>query len=206
MKKYVVFAVPVLVIVLLTFMYPAYRTEGEEHSKKAVRDIDAPPPVSLDAFHPPAAEGGKRIPVYMFRMFEINVPFTGIVVDLFENDLENATANFEAFKAQYQEVSKMVPEWEDQFPTEPVEKLGEALSTGDPGLVMPAVGEVGKVCGRCHHANMVDVQQKYHWKNFHDITIQDPLTNEEHGFAQFKLALNANFIGIDLNLQRLNLQ
>jgi len=53
---------------------------------------------------------------------------------------------------------------------------------------------------------MVDVQQKYHWKNFHDITIQDPLTNEEHGFAQFKLALNANFIGIDLNLQRLNLQ
>ena len=43
MKKYVVFAVPVLVIVLLTFMYPAYRTEGEEHSKKAVRDIKASP-------------------------------------------------------------------------------------------------------------------------------------------------------------------
>ena len=42
-KKYVVFAVPVLVIVLLTFMYPAYRTEGEEHSKKAVRDIKASP-------------------------------------------------------------------------------------------------------------------------------------------------------------------
>jgi cytochrome c556 len=166
--------------------------------KKAVMDSGAPPPASLDAFYPPTSEG----PVYLFRMFGIATPFMGITVDLFENDLENAKANFEEFKAQYRDVSKLVPEWEDQFPMEPVEKLGEALLTGDPGQIMPVIGEVGKVCENCHHMNMVKVQQKYHWKNFHDIKVQDPLTNDELGFAQFKLSMEANFVGIGLDLQQ----
>ncbi len=195
MKKFVL-ALPVfsiVVMVILASIHPAYKTEGEEHGSQ---DLAAPPPASLDAFYPPNAEG----PVYQFRMFGIATPFTGITVDLFENDMENVAANFDAFKAQYLEVSKLIPEWEDQFPMEPVDELGSALKTGDPDQVMAAVGNVGKVCHTCHIVNMVKVQQKYHWKDFEAIAVQDPLTNQEVDYPQFMRFLDAAFLGIGVDV------
>ncbi len=185
--------VAILIVILLS-VYPAYKTEGK--GKKNKKSTAAPPPASLDAFFPPNAEG----PVYLFRMFGMTSPFIGIVTDLFENDMENAKANFENFKAQYLEISKLVPEWEAKFPTEPVEKLGTVLETGDPGQVMPVFERVGKICSNCHIANMVKVQQKYHWKDFGEITLHDPLLDQEVGFAQFMLFMDMSFIGIGVDV------
>ena len=195
MKKFVL-ALPwflIVVMVIVASIHPAYKTEGEEQGSQ---DLAAPPPASLDAFFPPNAEG----PVYLFRMFGMAASFTGITVDLFENDMENATANFEAFKAQYLEVSKLIPEWEDKFPVGPVDELGSALNTGDPDQVMAAMGNVGKVCHTCHIVNMVKVQQKYHWKDFEAIKVQDPLTNQEVDYPQFMRLLNASFTGIGVDV------
>jgi hypothetical protein len=73
-------------------------------------------PEMLDNYYPPKAQG----PIYLFKMHELGKPFTGIVVDLFENDVENARNNFKDFKEKYTDVSKMVPEWQEQFPVEPL--------------------------------------------------------------------------------------
>jgi len=49
---------------------------------------------------------------------------------------------------------------------------------------------------------MAKVQQKYHWGNFEEIKLKDPLTNEEVNFAQLKQGLNANFAGINLDVEQ----
>jgi hypothetical protein len=60
-------------------------------------------------------------------MLGMAAPFSGIVADLSEADLEYAQANFEKFKVQYVEISRLVPEWEKDYPMGPVEALGAAL-------------------------------------------------------------------------------
>ena len=36
------------------------------------------------------------------------------------------------------------------MPIEPLNAQEQALGTGDPGQIMPAVGGMGAVCGKCH--------------------------------------------------------
>ena len=56
----------------------------------------------------------------------------------------------------------MVPEWEKDYPVEPLDELKIVLETQDPGKVMAAIEKLGETCHQCHVANMVKVQQKYH--------------------------------------------
>lgn len=155
-------------------------------------------PGSLDDLYPPKAQA----PIYLGRMFELSAPFIGIVVDLQEQDFPNVGKDFQAFLSLYQEIAKLVPEWEKEYPLAPVVELGTALGMGDQGKVMAAYGAVSQVCTNCHHSYMVDVQQKYHWGNVNDIKVKDPLTNQELGYVKFKQYMDASYIGIGLSLQQ----
>jgi hypothetical protein len=186
----------IIVAIGLTIVYAQVQKEVKPKPKTA--DIVAPLPASLDNLFPPKTEQ----PVYLFRMLGMSKPFTGIVVDLFENDIENVSANFEKFRTQYLEVSKLVPEWESYFPLEPVDELGTALKTGDQEKVMAAVQQVSKVCSDCHIPNMPRVQHKYHWGNFNAITVTDPLTKQEVIFQQLMLFIEANFTGIEVDVEQ----
>ena len=84
----------------------------------------------------------------------------------------------------------------------PLNDLGVALKTGDPGKVMAAFEPVGKVCSDCHLANQSRVYYKYHWGDFHGIKIMDPLTQQEVSFAQLMLFLETSFTGIAVNLEQ----
>ncbi len=193
-------AVGVLAVLLIGLGYVGdlaqrQRLERLEQENMILRAIAAPPPSSLDKLFPPRAEQ----PIFLFEMLEMGTAFRGIEVDLSEDDPENAKANFERFKAKYLEVSKLVPEWEEKFPTGPVEGLGAALEAGVQEKVMAAYRKVGMVCGSCHATNMVKVQQKYHWGDFGAIRVEDPLTDEEVGFTQLMRSLDANFVGISVD-------
>ena len=172
--------------------------EQSEPEHKALNAIAPEPPSSLDALFPPQAEQ----PVFLFRMLGMAAPFSGIVADLFEADLEHAQANFEKFKMQYVEISRLVPEWEKNYPMGPVEALGAALETGNQAKVMAAYESVGKVCHDCHTAYMPKVQQKYHGGDFHAVRVNDPLTDEEVDFAQLMRFLDANFAGIIVDVEQ----
>jgi cytochrome c556 len=173
------------------------KTQMSEKGNLALNDY-ASSPSSLDGLYPPY----KKEPVYLFKMFELGTFFSGIVADLFENDPQNAKGNFEKFKTKYIEVSKLVPEWEKDYPMDPLDELKIALDSGTQGKVMAAIEKVGETCHHCHVSNMAKVQQKYHWGNFEDIKIKDPLTNEEVSFAQLKQGLNVNFVGIGLDVEQ----
>jgi cytochrome c556 len=127
-------------------------------------------------------------------------PMSGIIVDLTENEPQNALSNYDKFKAQFQDVSKLVPEWTREFPLGPVEELGRALKTGHQDAVMKAFEQLNGVCLNCHLANMVRVQQKYHWGNFLAIKAKDPVTLEEIDSAKLMQYLDSSLSGISIDL------
>jgi cytochrome c556 len=134
-------------------------------------------------------------------MFGMSAPMTGIMVDLLENEPKNAQANYEKFKTQYQEVSKLVPEWTSRFPLSPVEDLGKALKTGKQEPVIAAFEKLDGVCMACHVENMVPAQHKYHWGNFFAIKIKDPLTQADVGWRTLMQYLDGSFTGISIDLE-----
>jgi len=196
MKRTVLFLSTIFIVLLAGLLLINFQASRADNPQTA--DMTAPLPASLDKLFPPQTEQ----PVFLFKMLGMATPFTGIIVDLFENDLENAQANYEKFKVNYMELSKLVPEWEKYYPLEPVNKLGKALATGDPAQVMPAFEQMGRVCSNCHNINMPKVQHKYHWGDFQGIMIEDPLTNQEVGFQQFMQYLDASFTGIGVNVEQ----
>ncbi|UCF64508.1 MAG: hypothetical protein JSW33_01380 [bacterium] len=196
MKRAVLFLATILIVLLAGLLLTSFQASKKDKPQSS--DITVPLPASLDKLFPPQAEQ----PVFLFKMLGMATPFTGIIVDLFENDLENAKDNFEKFKANYTELSKLVPEWEKYFPIEPVDKLGRTLISGDPAQVMPAYEQVGKVCSNCHNMNMPRVQYKYHWGDFQAITIEDPLTRQVVSFQQFMQFLDVSYTGISVNMNQ----
>ena len=155
-------------------------------------------PEALDALYPPRA----KQPVYLEGMIQLDALFSGIVVDLSEDDPEGAMAALADFKKQYLELSKMVPEWREYAPIGPVEEFERAMQKADRATVMAAYGEIGKVCHSCHVATMVPVQQKYRWGSFHAITTKDPLLHETTDYVLFKRRLSANLAGIGHDLRQ----
>lgn len=197
MKKIVLFSMAILLVVTGCSHKQADELEMLKRENLALKEALAPPPSALDAMYPPNMEN----PEYQLRMMEMEIPMAGIIVDLNENDKNNAIVNFETFRTKYGEVAKLVPEWENKYPLKPVDDLGKALQNGEQERVMAAFSELGKVCMDCHIETMTKVQHKYYWMDFRDIRTVDPLTNEELKFPAFKQFLNASFFGIGVDLQ-----
>lgn len=197
MKKFTLLLLAILIVFFGCSNDQSEEIEKLKQENEAFKALLAPPPSVLDAMYPPQTE----MPVYQMQMMEMAVPMSGILVNLLENDMENVMPNFEFFKAKYTELSKVVPEWEDQYPMGPVNELGEALSSGDQGQVMASFEKLGQVCHDCHVSNMVKVQQKYYWLDFKGVEITDPLTNEYINFPKLMQNFDLSFVGMMVDLQ-----
>jgi hypothetical protein len=182
----------VFVLVLVSGFAPDLQPKVD-----VLKEIAGPPPDSLDDLFPPKAAA----PVYLIEMFNLAAPLEGIGVDLQEQDIAGVRANYQAFRAQYDKVAGMVPEWKSRFAKEPVDALGQAIDSGDPAKVGPAMGEVGEVCGSCHLLYQVKVQQKYHWPNFDDVKLTDPVTSQSMAFVDYMTAMAGAYSGIAIDLQ-----
>jgi len=155
-------------------------------------------PASLDGLYPPKTER----PVLFLAMHDLNAALTGVVVDINENDREGAVANFQRCEQLYREIALLVPEWKSWYPAEPVEELGRVVQAGTPGEVMAAVGKVGAACHDCHVATMVPVQMRYHWPDFNEITVHDPVAGVDIDFPEFMRMLNASMTGVANDLRQ----
>jgi cytochrome c556 len=153
-------------------------------------------PSSLDNYYPPIAPG----PIYLASMLDMAAPLSGLTADLIEEDSNNVGSNFESFKERYIKVMKLVPEWESYFPMEPVDKLAAAMKSRDPGLIMPAVDNLGESCNECHYKYMVPTHFKYHWGDFGTLTVIDPVSHTDYPYVAFKhmMETDMNAIGIDM--------
>lgn len=153
-------------------------------------------PASLTQYYPP----NTPAPAYLLAMHDLARPFSGVICDVQENDLENARQNFRAFREIYADVAGMIPEWSSAYPTEPLAVLESALAGGDPAAIMPAVAAVGAVCHNCHVQTMAPTQQRYRWDRFGDIALTDPLSGKDVSFPELMLMMEVSFQGIANNL------
>jgi cytochrome c556 len=185
-------------LLLLLVSWNPVRSEGDDLPDAAAPATAVHLPASLSALYPPAATE----PVYLLAMHALNAALAGLVADLGEGDMPGVRANFEQFRGHYQKTSDLVPEWKSSFPMEPVQALAAALEKGTPEEIMPAVGRVGAVCHSCHLQALVPAQQAFHWPSFGDVSVHDPVTEAELDFAAFKQMLNANLVGIGVDLEQ----
>ena len=190
MKKYVIAA-----LVIGAVLLAAAAISGGEGAGSAGQPSL---PKSLDSLYPPASP----TPRYLIDMLDLGTSLSGIASDLFEDDPTNARANYERFRQKYAEVAKLVPEWQDKYPTAPVDELGRALDSGDRGVIMAAVDRVGRVCHDCHLSYMTPTQQRHHWGDFGNIGVTDPLTGEELDYAQLMLRLETSMAGVALDIEQ----
>ena len=188
----------VLAIVLGSTAGQAQQKGKSKQARGTLKTVSGQIPSSLDAFYPPKA----KQPIFLFGMLGLGTSFSSIAADLMENDPQHAKADFERLKAQYGEISKLVPEWKKEYPMGPVEELGKAFVTGDRGKVMAAYEKVGMVCHNCHVSTMPRVQQKYHWGDFYATNVRDPLSQEQITFTRLMQYLDANFAGISVSVER----
>ena len=160
-------------------------------------------PSSLDQYYqnPP-----PQPPEYLLEMFEMGGNMMGIIVNIQQEDMDNATKSYAAFYENYKNSAEMVPEWNGYYNISTVEKMGDALDTGDIPGVFSAVGEIGASCAKCHADTMPDVWNKYNWKDFRNVMIKTPNPEEpELPFAAAKMKyLTAGFDGIGVNLRQGN--
>ncbi len=200
MKKRDLFGVSFLVLLALSALtvFPLSSQKGrsaeDQMGMKPVESL----PIALQDFYPPKAQG----PVYLIKMIGLAESFGGFLGDLFENDLENVLASFQKFKAQYVELSGLVPDWKSLYPLAPLDELWSSLKAGDQGRVMAAVEKVGGVCTTCHVEYMAPVQFRYGWPDFRKIKTKDPLTGGEVGLDRLMLFLDINFSGIGADLEQ----
>lgn len=188
----------ILLLVLVFFAACNGKTAALEKENQQLKAIAGPLPASLDKFFPPQAPA----PVWLLEMFNLEQPLVGIIVDLQENDIPGAKANYGAFKAQWTKMSGMVPEWKDRFPTGPVDELGKALDSGDPAKVGQAMGQVGQACASCHLLFQTKAHQKYHWPDFETIQLTDPVTRETVPWIEYMQRMAGAMVGIGNDLQQ----
>jgi cytochrome c556 len=189
-----------LALLIVTAPSVSPQSQQKEHSTEEQATIKqgGSLPAALDSLYPPKA----RAPVFLIKMIGLAESFGGMLSDLFENDLPNVAAGFEKFRVQYTELSGLVPEWRNLYPSAPVEELGASLKARDQGRIMAAVEGVGGVCSACHVENMAQVQFRHGWPDFSKIKAKDPLTGEEVSLNQLMLMLDVNFSGIQADLEQ----
>jgi hypothetical protein len=89
----------------------------------------------------------------------------------------------------------MVPEWSKYFPKDVVDSLGQAIDSGDPSKIGPAMAKVGQVCSDCHLLNQAKAMQQYHFRDFDEVKVTDPVTNKELKFGDYMTAIAGTFEG-----------
>lgn len=162
-----------------------------------LQEVAGAPPASLDGLYPPIAAA----PVYLQEMLGLSDAFTGIVVDFSEQDAEHLGPGFEQLRSRYAAVARLVPEWADRYPVDPVDRLGAAIVSGEPEQIGAALEAVGAVCHDCHMATMAKVHYRFHWGNFWQITLGDA-AGRELSYPEFMRELDAAFVGIGVDLEQ----
>lgn len=170
MKKQLL--VPIMILVLtvsatLLYMGSSTAKTVELKNDNGPKELAwaRPLPESLDRWY-------DDQPIYLFKMFELGGLLMGVLVNTQQGDTANAKIAYQIFSSEYKNSSKMVPEWKKYYDVKAVNKVGDALETGDRNKTLASIEVVFQKCFSCHTAEKTKVFAKYHWKDFNDVKMR----------------------------------
>ncbi len=201
--------VTICALVLLILLVGVAYAEEQEHASvnaavKAIENIyrlflKTTLPSSLDnvyAGSAPEVIGNA----YLGEMFLMAGMMQGIAVNMQEGDVTNAKNTFNAFSIQYNNVSKMVPEWKKYFDKKLVAEIGKDIDDHNVSKTFADLGKLGEnVCAKCHRNNKPQVWVKYYWKDFRTVNISTPAGNMSWPVAK-AIFVASSFDGATINL------
>lgn len=168
--------------------------QNEQKQKMDSKENSTKIPTSLDKYY-------QDGPSYLLNMFEFAGVFNGIIINLQQRDMINATNSFSTFSKLYRETSEMVPEWKGYFDPKLIDRLGKALGSGNSEEIYSAIDTIGMTCLKCHDDNKPYVVSKYYWKDFREINMMT--TNLDEPELPFLVAkykyLVIGFDGVIIN-------
>ncbi|VVB88050.1 Uncharacterised protein [uncultured archaeon] len=135
-------------------------------------------------------------------MFAMAGAFDGIVVNLQEGDMANASANYNEFAVLYNNISDRVPEWKGYFNTTAVDMLGKDLAANNTPASFQDIGAIGATCSKCHGDNQPQVWAKYYWRNFQTVNVSTTHGNMTWGDSMDALA--GTYAGVGVNAAKGN--
>jgi cytochrome c556 len=143
---------------------------------------------------------------YVGEMFIQAGAFDGMVANLQEGDVANATVQYKVFASEYKNISKKVPEWSRYFDIATVNKLGNDLKRKNVSAAIAYsfndIGIIGKTCSKCHEDNQPQVLAKYYWRDFDTVNV-----STSHGnltWVQAMEAMAGSYEGIGVDAQKGN--
>jgi hypothetical protein len=175
-----------LLVLLMLFVGVAYAEEQEHGSvRAAVKAIEniyrtflrMTLPESIGQFY---AGSTPEVPgnAYLGEMFGLSGMMAEIGANLQQGDFASAKNSFIGFSAQYDKVSKMVPEWKKYFDKKLVAEIGKDIDQKNVPKAFADMGVLGeKVCAECHRNSKPQVWVKYYWKDFRTVNITTPEGN-----------------------------
>jgi len=205
MNKNVTICVLVLLILLVGVAYAG----EEEHASvnaavKAIENIyrlflKMTLPSSLDQYYINSTSEvvGND---YLVEMFKMAGMMQVIAEDMQAGEFTNAKNTFNAFSVQYNNVSKMVPEWKKYFDKKLVAEIGKDIDNHNVSETLADIGILGEnVCAKCHRDNKPQVWAKYYWKDFRTVNISTPIGNMSWPAAK-AIFVASSFDGATINL------
>ena len=137
---------------------------------------------------------------YLGEMFKMAGMMQVIAEEMQAGEFTNARNTFNAFSIQYNNVSKMVPEWKKYFDKKLVAEIGKDIDNNDVSKTLVDMGRLGEnVCAKCHRNNKPQVWAKYYWKDFRTVNVSTPAGNMSWPAAK-AIFVASSFDGATINL------
>ncbi|MBK3331739.1 hypothetical protein GWK41_01505 [Persephonella atlantica] len=165
-------AVLLLFIVVFTFSY------GKNLKLKDV-------PRELSNYYPPKSENME----FTQLMHLLSTSMTGVVVNLKEEDWNNAQKWAERLQKNYLKIGKMVKKWDKLLKKDEVHKLQQAIKSRNKQEAFRSVQVVGKSCVQCHKNYKLSVKVKFHSPDFSGFSLEDPVTGLDYSLKDYMKAM-----------------
>jgi hypothetical protein len=196
--------VTLCVLVLLIFLVGVAYAEEQEHASvnSAVKAIENIYRLFLKMTLPSSLDNVYEGPgnAYLGEMFKMAGMMQVIAEEMQAGEFTNAKNTFNAFSIQYNNVSKMVPEWKKYFDKKLIAEIGKDIDNHDVSKTLTDMGILGEnVCAKCHRNNKPQVWAKYYWKDFRTVNVSTPAGNMSWPAAK-AIFVASSFDGATINL------
>jgi cytochrome c556 len=153
-------------------------------------------PESLDKFY---KNSTPEVPSseWVGEMFIQAGAFDGMVANIQEGDMANATVQYNVFSSEYKNISRKVPEWKGYFDIAAVNKLGKDLNANNVPAAYDDIGKVGATCEKCMFERTSQVWAKYYWRSFDTVNVT--VSNKNMVWVDAMKAMATGFGGIAAN-------